>query len=446
MATIYGREVKEFTVKEEWDTDWVSKALMDVQSLKKGDSEYTIVLDNTRFRYDEYGIDFSEKQVVAWGSYRSLQTCVAKLNAMLWSDDDLTEKDNVRGTIPLPTQPIHDKEELRRVMDDLMGRDEFLYGQHLCGSLRLDHLLSAYKTAVGNEPSIIDFDLVGLRSAHRGELCRGEWSRAICHLIEYASRGGIITTMHHWLNPLNPIDDSTWGVVGNVENWNKILTRGTEENAVWHRDLDLAAEVFQVLKDAGVTYMYRPMFEANAGWFWYGMQEGICEDDLIRMWRYLYNYYVNELGLDHMLWVYAPNFTDLKVEEKGSSPYPVTCYYPGDEYCDIVGCDWYTGGDYEIESYIYEGNSYDRLAELGKPVCLAEWGNDGNGKAKHLAGKEFVEVFERMRQEGKRLTHIAVYGGAFGAPYTVGGGEALHDYPYILKLEDMPAYLKSVLG
>ena len=43
--------------------------------------------------------------------------------------------------------------------------------------------------------------------------------------------------------------------------------------------------------------------------------------------------------------------------------------YPGDEYCDMVGIDWYTNGDFEI----VDNDFYYRLMETGKVTNL------GNG-------------------------------------------------------------------
>ena len=438
MATIYGHDIKEYTVKEVWETGGAMPMLCSVHKLEKGDGPRCIVLDNTHLRYEEYGVDITEEQIRVWGSHRSFLKAFYKFMELLWSNDDLTAAQALTGSIPLPAQPLRDKEDLRRILESLMASDNFLYAQHMATGTDLEFLVDCYTTAAGQGPAVVDFEMCCLRTRSRGE-----WSRALCHLVEYASRGGIITTMHHWLNPLNPVANSTWGSPGSIENWNAILTRGSEPNQVWHRDLDCAAEFLGALKAAGVTCMFRPMFEANADWFWYGIHKDVTTgDDLVRMWKYVYHYYVEECGFDHLLWTYAPNCTDMK---EGSVPRSVKAYYPGDDYCDVVGCDWYTGGNYEIASDIYDGNSYDRLAEYGKPVCLAEWGVDGNGHKARLNTADFMAVFERMRKEGKSLAFVEVYNDGFGAPMTVGKGEAISQCPYIISLEDMPAYIEKVL-
>lgn len=441
MSTIYGNELKSYTVTEVWDVgDW-GLLLPSVHHMGKGESDRQIVLDNTHLRYEEYGVDISENEVRVWGSYRSFVKALNKFMELLWSDNDLTAADSLRGTIEIPKCPLKDKEDLRQLLEYLMKDEKFIYGQHMACCMNVDTIAGGYTMATGQGPAILDFEMV--------QLCdrpRGEWSRVLCQLVEYAAKGGLIATMHHWYNPYSPVNGSTWGRIESKDAWNAIITRGSEPNMVFHKYLDMGAEFLGALQAAGVPFMFRPMFEANGGWFWYGLQDGIDSEDVVNLWKYVYRYYTDECGLTNLLWTYAPAFTDLKVEEKGSVKHSVKSYYPGDDYCDIVGCDWYTGGDYEIDSHIYDGKSYDRLAEYGKPVCLAEWGVDGNGHKKHLNSADFVETFDQMRREGKSLAFIEVYNDSFGAPMTVGRGEAIRDYPYIIPLEDMPAYIAEALG
>ena len=437
MATIFGKQPNEYTVNVVWKTD-KAKTLYDVYRMEEGESERTVVLDNTRLCYEQYGVELTESRICVWGSYRSFEKAFYKFMELLWSNRDLTESDSLVGAISLPTQPITRKEELLSLLEYLMTDDRLLYGQHLSGSIQVNKMIDEYTVAVGDAPSIMDFDMICLRKAHRGE-----WSRALCELVEYTAKGGVLTTMHHWLNPVHPESDTYRGSADGIDNWNEILTRGTPLNVEWHKELDRGAEFLTALKEAGVTFMYRPLHEANGGWFWFGAKEDIGAEELRRMWRYVYHYYVDECGLTNMLFSYGPNNSEMKEY----SPLSARLYYPGDEYCDVVGCDWYSGGNdyYEIESDVYEGNTYDRLAEYGKPFGLMEWGLDGNGNRLKLNCDDLVVMLKRMASEGKRMAFAEIYGGGFGAPSVIGRGEALMEYEAILTLGEMPEYIRKAL-
>ena len=58
------------------------------------------------------------------------------------------------------------------------------------------------------------------------------------------------------------------------------------------------------------------------------------------MWIYVYEYFEEECGLTNLLWEYSPST---------STHMDVMYLYPGDEYCDMVGIDWYTNGTFEID-------------------------------------------------------------------------------------------------
>ena len=438
MATIFGKAPKEYTAVAVWETKKI-KTLRDVYGIQEGESDHVIVLDNTCLCYEKYGVELAEDRIRVWGSYRSFEKAFCKFMEMLWSNRDLTEADSLTGTIDLPKAPITRKEDLLKLLKHLPTDNRMLYGQHLSGSIEVNEMIDDYTVAVGDAPSILDFDMICLRKQPRGA-----WSRALCELVEYAAKGGVITTMHHWLNPVHPESDTYRGSADGIDNWNAILTRGTELNKEWHLELDRGAEFLAALHAAGVTFMFRPLHEANGGWFWFGAKEDIGAEELRRMWKYVYHYYVDECGLTNMLFSYGPNASEMKEY----SPKSARFYYPGDEYCDVVGCDWYSGGNdyYEIESDVYEGNTYDRLAEYGKPFGLMEWGLDGNGNRLKLNCDDLVAMLKRMASEGKRIAFAEIYGGGFGAPSVIGRGEALMEYEPILTLSEMPAYISNVLN
>lgn len=406
-----------------------------------------IILDSSQLDYDEYAIIVKDGNIRIKGSARSLDQAINEFYKIMDNASggvlELASEGTITGKIDLPQIPYKNKNELLKILEYLQNDDKLLFGQHLAGHMDLNESIVSYTEAVGEGPSIMDIDMLTLR-----EHPKSTWSELICQAVEYASKGGIITTMHHWLNPLHP-EEGYRGRLDSLDQWQEVLTRGTDLNNAWHEELDRGAEFLKALDDAGVSVMFRPLHEANGNWFWfcadYGELGTIDSEAMIQMWKYVYNYYTNDWGLDNLLWSYAPNFSN-----SSTSPLPVTYYYPGDEYCDVVGLDWYTSGEYEIDG---SGKSWDNLLDYRKPTALTEWGVGGAMMAEtpeeqvNLWNCEnYVDTLERMRLEGKSIAFAEVYSGRFGAPSYVGKGEALANYRYIISLEEMPELIKKVLG
>lgn len=406
-----------------------------------------IILDSSQLDYDEYAIIVKDGNIRIKGSARSLDQAINEFYKIMDNASggvlELAAEGTITGKIDLPHIPYKNKNELLKILEYLQNDDKLLFGQHLAGRMDLNESIASYAEAVGEGPSIMDIDMLRLR-----EHPKSTWSELICQAVEYASKGGIITTMHHWLNPLHP-EEGYRGRLDSLDQWQEVLTRGTDLNNAWHEELDRGAEFLKAIKDAGVSVMFRPLHEANGNWFWfcadYGELGTIDSQAMVEMWKYVYNYYTNDWGLDNLIWSYSPNFSN-----STSAPLPVTYYYPGDEYCDVVGLDWYTAGEYEIDG---SGKSWNNLLDYRKPTGLTEWGVGGTLMAEtpeeqvNLWNCEnYVDTLERMRSEGKSIAFAEVYSGRFGAPSYVGKGEALANYKYIVSLEEMPLLIKTILN
>lgn len=447
MLSICGNPLTDFAVYTVWKSEQTDAACKKLNLIETDSMEgRVLILDSTSLRYDTYGVDITADRVRVWGSYRSFPAAVERLFALLEEKESLTDADSVEDAIPLPVIPYKNKAELLELFTFLQNDRRLLFGQHLAGGVEVQKTIDEYTTAVGQGPSIIDFDFCGLRNHPQGA-----WSKAVCELVDFAAKGGVITTMHHWLHPVHPESNSYRGHVGGVEGWMKVLTKGTLPNENWHVELDRGAAILGALQDAGVAVVWRPMHEANGGWFWFGAgqeEHGLIPADMmVDMWKYVYRYYTDECKLSNLVWSYSPNISDSDAVRH--MPW-VKYYYPGNEYCDIVGFDWYTGGKYEFDTELYESKCYDRLMEYGKPFGFAEWGFDGNWQSPHpevelkADSSNYVAILERFFSEGKNLAYAEVYGGVFGAPSWIGNGKALKEYDRILALEDMPALLREV--
>lgn len=420
---------------------------LDIEENEMTDGEHYIVIDASSLSYSDYSIEVKDGNLYISGSARSVEVAVGKLYEMMDNAAggafELTADTLIKDSIEVPEIPYKNKDELLKVLQALQNSHELVFGQHLAGSMYLNAAIEEYTNAVGEGPGVMDIDMLNL---HRHT--KETWSALICEAIEYAAKGGIITTMHHWQNPLHP-ESGFRGRLDSIEQWTEVLTPGTELNTAWHKELDRAAEFLKALDDAGVSVMFRPMHEANGNWFWfcagYGDLGNISKENMAAMWKYVYNYYTEDCGLDNLLWSYSPNNSNSE-----TSPLPVDYYYPGDEYVDVVGLDWYTGGEYEIDG---KGKSWEKLLEYGMPTGLCEWGigdsmrTENSAKQSELwSCKNYVDVLEMMRYDEKYIAFAEVYSGMYGSVAYVGNGEAIANYKYIISLEEMPEFIKKVLS
>ena len=167
--------------------------------------------------------------------------------------------------------------------------------------------------------------------------------------IEWWNKGGLVTICWHTGINGKGYNESK----EDVPDFDKLLTEGTEEYNNMIANWDKAAEALVELRDAGVTVMWRPFHEFDGEWFWWG--KGGAEN-FIKLWQMMYDRYTNVYGLDNLIWVLGY----CGVVEPG--------WYPGDEYCDIVGSDTYTEENTNI-------NAWNKLVEItDKPRALHEVG------------------------------------------------------------------------
>ena len=100
-------------------------------------------------------------------------------------------------------------------------------------------------------------------------------------------------------------------------------------------DIDTIAVQLKKLEAAGVPVLFRPLHEAEGGWFWWGAQG---PDSAKKLWRVVYERLTVKHELRNLVWVW----NSVKKE-----------WYPGDDVVDIVSADTYSEGDHGVSSYIF---------------------------------------------------------------------------------------------
>lgn len=140
----------------------------------------------------------------------------------------------------------------------------------------------------------------------------------------------------------------------NVSSLDELVTPGGKAHATWVAQLDRIADALAELQAAGVVVIWRPFHEMNGGWFWWKRRN---PKQFRELWRHMFRYYTQERKLHNLLWYWSPSAT---------AGTPAMDYYPGGDYCDLVGLDYY-GDDLEMKWY-------EDVASLGKPFGLGEVG------------------------------------------------------------------------
>lgn len=236
------------------------------------------------------------------------------------------------------------------------GRRTFS-GQHESDVRKPSRLTRIARVADGAAPAILGLDLL---------YYSGSWNQSDDGTVGAArdwalSRRGIVTLSWHWFAPLQPgplIWDS-FSANKTPFDVTRIADETTPEYAAVVRDLDRVAEKLKILRDARIPVLWRPLHEAEGGWFWWGAKG---PDAAKRLYALMFDRFTRVHHLDNLLWVWTTTGDD-------TAP----AWYPGDDYVDILAADLYppagARGDFSTV--------FDRIRTLyagRKPIALGECG------------------------------------------------------------------------
>ena len=173
--------------------------------------------------------------------------------------------------------------------------------------------------------------------------------------VKWWNEGGLVTICWHTGFDFN----GEWNeaLKTEVADWDLVLTEGTPEHEAFVAGMDKAAAALKELEEQGVTVLWRPFHEFDGKWFWWG--KGGAEN-FKKLWRLMYDRYTNHWELNNLIWVLGYSTNGFRYQ----------AWYPGDEYCDIIGADSYNGG---VQERLY--NKLNAFAG-SKPICFHECGTN----------------------------------------------------------------------
>ncbi|KAF4410111.1 glycosyl hydrolase [Streptomyces lycii] len=246
--------------------------------------------------------------------------------------------------------------EARELLSDLTGN----YGKNILSGQQDMASVQWLEDNVGASPAVAGLDMMDY-SPSRVE--RGTSSTEVENALAWDERGGITTFVWHWNAPSGLIDEpgKEWwrGFYTDATTFDvaaAIADKQSPEYELLLRDIDAIAQELSRLQDAGVPVLWRPLHEAEGGWFWWGAKG---PEPAKELWRIMYDRMVNHHGLHNLLWVW--NSVD-------------PAWYPGDDVVDIVSADSYPQqGDHGPVS-----GTYEKLVQLvgdEKLVALTETGS-----------------------------------------------------------------------
>ncbi len=190
-------------------------------------------------------------------------------------------------------------------------------------------------------------------------------------LVQHWDEGGLVTISWHADNPFEKGVDAYWNVGENrvLPNLTSLLKTAPEsaEKSCYRKEVDAVAGALQQLRDAGVTVIWRPFPDMNGDQFWWGIHTAQDQESTIKgfklLWRDLYATLTDDYGLDNLIWTYSV----LPFQRWNA---PVTSCYPGSDYVDLVGMDYY-GPTADFPDF-------NSLQSLGKTLVVSETGPSGN--------------------------------------------------------------------
>ncbi|MBR3965780.1 MAG: hypothetical protein IKJ91_01750 [Clostridia bacterium] len=360
------------------------------------DGEHYIIVDGSELIADKYSIRFEGGNVIIKGSSHSVLAAIDMFCEKIMSAAELTDRDNLEGSTG--KKKLYSKKQLEKVIKKVYDDpSRIIVGEQVCGNPKgpynIEESIERFRNATKKNPGIMGLDLAcyGLGLPIYDDVT---WSAYICDIVDYIADGGIISASAHWANP-SGYDDGYYnscrghlGKIDTMEGYEKaytdLLTEGTELNRIFMSEIEQEARFLKALKDNGVSIIWRPLHEANGNWFWFcTTQNGKTVEAkyTVAIWKHIYKYFTKEWELDNLIWCYSPNVSG-NINDEPGGVMSTTYLYPGDEYCDIVGVDWYTGGKLEITG----NDTYLRLINLAKkPGAICEFGTRGAAMAEDPA-------------------------------------------------------------
>jgi hypothetical protein len=222
--------------------------------------------------------------------------------------------------------------------------------------------------SVGDYPAVMGFELGGVEMGDEKNLDSVPFTRIHDELIAHHERGGIVTLSWHPRNPL------TGGTAWDTSDSTVVhsMLEGGKCHQLFLTWMERLGDFMATLTDSDgkpVPVIFRPWHENNGSWFWWG--QDLCSDEEFKeLWNLLQDY-MNERGLNNLLWSYSPNL------DGGWTLERFLKRYPGNDRVALLGVDAYQWGTEEefVRALTADLDFLSQFAkDNGKLIALTECG------------------------------------------------------------------------
>lgn len=239
--------------------------------------------------------------------------------------------------------------------------------------------------ASGKNVVLVGFDFMHATGKNSEELWFQGYTHASLEMAKTVwNAGGIPAFNWHWKDPTKEVEAFYTKSSGNTPYTEFSINKAYDEaSGKWKtdsdaykaivRDMNIVADSLLRLQKEGVALIWRPLHEASGKWFWWGTDGA---KPCIALYKLMFDIFVNQKGLHNLIWVWT---TDEAIDALD--------WYPGDEYVDVVGRDYYyypreanhssLVGSFETVKEMFGGKKIVTLSENGSVPYPDEMKADG---------------------------------------------------------------------
>ena len=222
--------------------------------------------------------------------------------------------------------------------------------------------VKAVYQASGKYPALIGFDFMNATGKSASDNWMRSYTRSSVDLAKDTyRRGGLPNFTWHWRDPSRATDEFY------TDRTNMKITNAMNRDGSWNtsstlykniiKDIDVVADYFLELQEAGMACIFRPLHEASGGWFWWG-REGA--EPFKKLYKLIYDEMTEVKGVHNVIWVWNADPDDAE-------------WCPGEDLYDVVSADIYNA-DYDYSSNAPTFYNLQKLTGGKKIIALSENG------------------------------------------------------------------------
>ena len=213
----------------------------------------------------------------------------------------------------------------------------------------------------GHRPAVLEY---GVTKLNGGQLTAAERETRLSEIKVRSNEGHLIYLGMRPSNPTGvPLNADITTPEFYINNSREIVEPDGKYYNTYRSTLEYISTFIQSLQDAGIVVLLEVFNEFNGQWNWFGNQ---TPEEFKKLYRYTHDYFNKERKFTNL--IYVLEFSGIRTNVEGI---PVSQYYPGDEYVDLIGFDFYE--DDPQNKYV---DVYNQILAFGKPVALTEFGPD----------------------------------------------------------------------